>query len=183
MKGKFLFSAGFGLLWLGVSMYFSIFWAQEAAQALPELYVWWAIIGIALLPGFLMSAMFFSNLIHWRLKKYPSTAQATTVLMCAYNEQETIAQAIQAILDQEYLGAIRLLVIDNGSTDNTKQEILRMQQKAKENRMVEYLFCAKPGKANALNCGLAQVHTPFFLTVDADTFLEKRPSKKLWTTS
>ena len=83
MKGKFLLSLGFGALWLAVSVYFSVFWAQEASCALPQWYVWWAIIGIALLPGFLMSAMFFSNLIHWRLRSYPDTDREKTILMCA----------------------------------------------------------------------------------------------------
>ena len=179
MKGKFLLSLGFGALWLAVSVYFSVFWAQEASCALPQWYVWWTIIGIALLPGFLMSAMFFSNLIHWRLRSYPDTDRETTILMCAHNEETAISQAIRAVLEQDYQGMIRLLVIDNASEDGTREEVLNMQRLAGEKRKVEYLYCPQLGKANALNCGLAQVHTPFFLTVDADTCLEKQAVRRM----
>ena len=74
---------------------------------------------------------------------------------------------------------IRLLVIDNASEDGTREEVLKMQRLAGEKRKVEYLYCPQLGKANALNCGLAQVHTPFFLTVDADTCLEKQAVRRM----
>lgn len=50
--------------------------------------MWWTIIGIALLPGFLMSAMHFSNLMHWKLKRFPDVTENTTIIMCVHNEGE-----------------------------------------------------------------------------------------------
>lgn len=179
VKHKFLLSIGFGVLWLGGSAYFSYFWATETAQVLPPLYVWWAIIGIALLPGFLMSAMFFSNLLHWRLRQYPDTDRATTILMCAHNEEESIDGAIRAVVEQQYPGDIRLLVIDNASTDGTREKTMEWVHRSGAHRVVEYLFCPQLGKANALNFGLEHVHTPYFLTVDADTYLEQRAVQKI----
>lgn len=64
MKAKYILSACFGGLWLAISVYFAIGWAQEIDCVFPALNVWWVIVGIALLPGFLMSMMFFSNLLH-----------------------------------------------------------------------------------------------------------------------
>ena len=80
MKRKFLFSICFGGLWLAVSGYFAIGLAQEVSYIFPDAYLWWVIIGIALLPGFLMSSMFFSNLLHWKLKEYPDTQEDTARL-------------------------------------------------------------------------------------------------------
>ena len=179
MRTKFILSICFGCMWLAISLFFAVGWAQGLACILPVGYVWWVIIGIALLPGFLMSAMFFSNLLHWKLKKYPDTDEDTTIIMCAHNEEHTIAQSIRAILNQQYKGHIRLLVVDNVSTDHTKQEIIRMQSAALGNCSVEYVYCDKPGKANALNAGLALVCTPHFITVDADTNLEKQAVQKI----
>lgn len=175
MKAKFTVSICFGALWFAVSLFFAVSWAQEISHILPAVYVWWTIIGIALLPGFLMSTMFFSNLLHWKLQKYPDTAEDTTIIMCAHNEEQTIAQSIQAIARQQYKGHIRLLVVDNASSDQTRQEILRMREAALESCCVEveYAFCGRPGKAHALNAGLALVRTPHFITVDADTNLEQ----------
>lgn len=121
-----------------------------------------------------MSTMFFSNLLHWKLKKYPDTEEATTIIMCAHNEEKTIAKSIQAIINQQYKGHIRLLVIDNASTDHTRKEIMKLQTTAFDRCSVEYVYCDQLGKAHALNTGLNMVCTPYFITVDADTCLEKR---------
>lgn len=172
MKWKFILSLGFGGLWLAVSAFFAVGWAQEVAYIFPDVYLWWVIVGIALLPGFLMSAMFFSNLLHWKLCRYPDTCQDVTIIMCAHNEENTIRRSILAIAEQHYHGHIRLIVVDNASTDRTKQEIMKIRSCAFHNFCVEYLFCGEPGKANALNAGLKRVCTPYFITVDADTYLE-----------
>lgn len=179
MKIKFIFSICFGTLWLIISLFFAIGWAQEVSYFLPSFYVWWVIIGIALLPGFLMSTMFFSNLLYFKLKNYPDTEEDTTIIMCARNEQHSITQSIKAILNQQYKGHIRLLVIDNASTDYTKQAISNLQSSSSANCSVEYVYCDKTGKANALNTGLHMVCTPYFITVDADTYLEKQAVQKI----
>ena len=173
MKKNFLLSLAFSLVWLFVSVCFAIGWGREASYFLSPVYVWWAIIGIALLPGFLMSMMFFSNLLHWTRKEYPETDLDTTVIMCAYNEEANIARAIHAIFNQNYAGRIRLIVVDNRSTDKTKEIIEAQRKLCTPRRCLEYAYCETPGKANALNCGLKLVCTRYFLTVDADTFLER----------
>jgi biofilm PGA synthesis N-glycosyltransferase PgaC len=93
--------------------------------------------------------------------------------MCAYNQGNTIREAIRHICRQNYLGYIRLLLIDNCSTDNTEQ-VTKEESEEYGNRIsIEYIYCDKPGKSNALNCGLALVDTKYFITVDGDTFLEE----------
>lgn len=179
LKTKFILSICFGGLWLAISLFLSIGWAQEISCILPDLYVWWVIVGIALLPGYLMSSMFFSNLLNWKLRKYPDTQEDTTIIMCAHNEEENIAQSIQSIAAQQYKGHIRLLVVDNASTDHTKQEILKLQKIISEKCSIEYVYCCHPGKAHALNAGLKMVYTPHFITVDADTYLEKHAVQKI----
>ncbi len=176
MKKKFLFTLIFGGLWLLISTIFALWWAEEVSNYLPAVYVWFVIIGIALFPGFLMSSMFFSNLLHSGVKKYEETDEDTTVIMCAHNEEETIIEAIECVYRQNYAGHIHLLIIDNCSTDDTKCKVKKYAKKInlKCNRRfsIEYIYCDIPGKSNALNCGLEFVDTCHFITVDADTFLE-----------
>lgn len=57
MKSKFILSISLGGIWLAISSYFAVYWAEEISYFLPSFYVWWVIIGIALLPGFMMSTM------------------------------------------------------------------------------------------------------------------------------
>lgn len=179
MLKKFILSLCFSFVWLFISIYFAFYWAEEITLIFPAWYVWWVIIGIALLPGFLMSGMFFSNLLHSKIKKYPDVKEKTTIIMCAHNEEKTIAKAIQAIIDQKYKGRIRLLVVDNASNDHTKYIIRKMVARSTERCFIEYVYCPHLGKAHALNYGLKMVCTPYFLTVDADTYLEKHAVQKI----
>lgn len=179
MKKHFYFSILLGGVWLLISTCFAIRWARAVACDLPAVYVWWVIIGIALLPGFLMSAMFFSNLFHRKPQTFPDTGESVTIIMCAYNEGPTIAEAIRCVCRQIYAGTIRLLVVDNGSTDETKKQILKMCALSHARCRIEYVFCPEKGKANALNCGLQLVDTQHFLTVDADTYLEQNAVQRI----
>lgn len=90
MKKKFLISILFGVLWLSISTFFAIRWGKEVSNYINTIYTWWVIIGIALLPGFLMSSMFFSNILNFKTKRYKNVTIPTTIIMCAYNEEENI---------------------------------------------------------------------------------------------
>lgn len=135
--------------------------------------------GVAFLPGYPVSAMFFSNLLHRRVREYPKTDEDTTVILCAHNEEKSIAGTIQALLCQNYGGRICILAVDNAFTDGTKARIQAMARLAPQNRPVRYLYCGQPGKANALNLGLSRVRIRHFLTVDADTWLEKNAVQRI----
>ena len=85
--------------------------------------------GIALLPGYLTSAMFFSNLMNARpLPASQENAAPVSVLICARNEEETIYRTIEAVAAQHYAAPIEILCVDNGSDDHTRQEIERAKQ-------------------------------------------------------
>ena len=88
---------------------------------LPSGYVLWAIVGIALLPGYLMCMMFLSNLFHARTRVSTIPCkEPVAVLICARNEQECIFQTIRNIVQQNYDGCIELLCVDNASSDGTR---------------------------------------------------------------
>lgn len=150
-------------------------WIFEVAQDLPFAYVIFVVIGIALLPGYLMSAMFLSNLINSRIPVPSKTSEkAVTVLICARNEEDCIFNTIRAIVNQKYCGQIKILCIDNGSSDRTRAEISRAAvQLQNSNRIIRMYLCPVPGKAHALNFGLSRITTEYFLTVDADTLLDE----------
>ena len=179
MKIKFRLSICFGAIWFVVSALFAVGWANEVIPFLPKIYVWWVIAGIALLPGFLMSSMFFSNLLHLKHKKYPCAQMDTTVILCAHNEEKSISRAIMAIVRQKYAGHIHILVVDNASTDCTMEKIKDACSISTKNRSIQYLYCPTKGKACALNMGLRYVRTPYFLTVDADTFLHPQAVQQI----
>ena len=179
MKAKFIISIIFGLTWTIISITFSLVWVKDVASYFPSIYVWWTIIGIALLPGFLMSIMFFSNLLNFKLKTYPNTNENVTIIICAHNEEKNIQKSISHIFNQIYLGHIHLLVIDNASKDNTKQKVIDMKRLVPSNCTLQYVKCNKLGKSHALNLGISLVDTPYFITVDSDTCIESSAVQKI----
>lgn len=180
MKKSFLISLLLGIFWLSISIYFAIGWGADVSDHLNTIYVWWVIIGIALLPGFLMNTMFISNIINFKVKRYGNVVDSLTVIMCAYNEEANIRTSIKHILKQNYEGKIRLIVVDNCSTDRTKN-IIDQEILSNNNSLcsIEYVYCDKKGKSYALNKALTMLKTTNFITVDADTYLEKNAVQKI----
>lgn len=117
----------------------------------------------------------FSNLMNARpLPVSQENAVPVSVLICARNEEETIYRTIEAVAAQHYAAPIEILCVDNGSDDHTRQEIERAKQTfTRPDRSIRLISCVIPGRANALNEGLAHIRTDAFVTVDADTLLEK----------
>lgn len=72
-----------------------------------------------------------------------------SVLMPTYNDSKYIPAAIQSVLSQS-LESWELLVIDNGSTDNTPDIV---KQFAEDDKRIEYLREKRTGQLNALHYG------------------------------
>jgi peptidoglycan-N-acetylglucosamine deacetylase len=104
----------------------------------------------------------------------PATWPRVAVLIPAYNEERVIVNTVRSVLDSEYPAEkLRIIVIDDGSTDATLQ--IAQQTFAREIAAgrVAVLGKANAGKAEALNFGLAQVRDdePIFIGIDADTMI------------
>ncbi|MEO7083206.1 MAG: glycosyltransferase [Gemmatimonadaceae bacterium] len=97
----------------------------------------------------------------------PTTfAPGVTVIVPAFNEERVIARTIESLLNQQYAGDIDILVVDDGSSDDTYGVALsafgthpRVSVHKKPNA----------GKASALNFGLALAKGEFVVCLDADT--------------
>jgi glycosyltransferase involved in cell wall biosynthesis len=85
-----------------------------------------------------------------------------TVLMPVYNGAKYIAEAIGSVLAQSF-GDFELLIMDDGSTDNTVAEIRKFNDP--RIRLVE---CAHLGFATTLNNGLKQAKAELVARLDAD---------------
>jgi cellulose synthase/poly-beta-1,6-N-acetylglucosamine synthase-like glycosyltransferase len=116
-----------------------------------------------------------------------------SVLMPAYNEENTIVQAVQALRLQRY-GEFEIVVIDDGSTDSTLERLVEAFALEKVDRPLRLtLPCIRPqaiyvslrvanltvvtkengGKADALNAGVNAARYPLFCAIDADAILER----------
>ncbi|MFO0692521.1 MAG: glycosyltransferase [Polyangiales bacterium] len=92
-----------------------------------------------------------------------------TVLVPAYNEGKVIASTIASLLESVYR-EIEIVVIDDGSTDDTAEVVERI---ATTERRVRCLRKPNGGKADAANHGLAHARGSIVVAVDADTVIDR----------
>lgn len=88
-----------------------------------------------------------------------------TVLTPTYNRGEQLRQLFASLQAQTCMN-FQWLVVDDGSTDNTRQVVAELTQQA--TFPVRYLYQANGGKHTALNRGVPTVDTPLTFIVDSD---------------
>jgi glycosyltransferase involved in cell wall biosynthesis len=87
-----------------------------------------------------------------------------SILMAAYNEQETIEQAISELLEVEYPCDMELIVIDDGSTDDTPA----LLAKTDDPRVVVFRHVRNQGKGAAILTAASLATGTHILPFDAD---------------
>ena len=97
-------------------------------------------------------------------------APPVAILVPAFNEERVIERTVRAALTSEY-PRLRVIVIDDGSTDATLAVAGRVFLREIEEGRLLLLTQANAGKAEALNRGLAQVKEEVFIGIDADTVI------------
>lgn len=115
-----------------------------------------------------------------------------SIVVPAYNEEITIIQTVDSLLNLNYK-LYEIIVVDDGSKDDTLDlliehyhlksvpKIVRRKLKTKPvkayyegNLKVKLTVVSKEngGKADALNAGINTANSPYFLTIDADSVLQ-----------
>ena len=107
---------------------------------------------------------------YYNYRKPPSWhPDKVSVLIPAWNESKVIRRTVESILRYPYEFAVEIVIVDDGSTDNT-WEIL--QQMRAEYPSVKIYDKVNGGKAKALNYGLfIGVTADYTLIIDADTIV------------
>jgi cellulose synthase/poly-beta-1,6-N-acetylglucosamine synthase-like glycosyltransferase/peptidoglycan/xylan/chitin deacetylase (PgdA/CDA1 family)/spore germination protein YaaH len=97
----------------------------------------------------------------------PDFAPRVAVLIPAFNEEKVIVRTVRSVLLSNYRN-IRIIVIDDGSKDNTYRAVLDAYPA--EIASGRLLLLTKPngGKADALNFALAQTSEELYIGIDAD---------------
>jgi biofilm PGA synthesis N-glycosyltransferase PgaC len=168
VRTKFAIALTAGLAWLAFSLWLAMPWMHDLAALGGWTLAIFAIGGIAIVPGFMNAFLVTSLLMDRRPRRKPLAAYpGITILVAAYNEGASIAQTIESIQRQGYAGPLEVLVIDDGSTDDTAAIIAAMTH--------PWLSLlrqpANAGKSAALNRGLAVASHELVVTLDADSYL------------
>jgi glycosyltransferase involved in cell wall biosynthesis len=99
-------------------------------------------------------------------KKHP----AVSVIMPVHNGEKYIREALESIFNQTYPN-IEVIVIDDGSTDRTKEAI------ELTGKNVRYFFHEKSGIAISMNRGVSESKGEFISFLDSDDIWEKNKTE------
>ena len=92
----------------------------------------------------------------------------STVIVCTYNRSTLLAITLDALLQQQNARPFLLLVVDNGSTDNTSDIVLTAARAAPLDVELRYITEARSGLARARNTGLDHAEGEFVVFLDDD---------------
>ncbi|MFC0045962.1 glycosyltransferase family 2 protein [Metabacillus iocasae] len=122
-----------------------------------------------------------------------SYTKPLSILVPAYNESAGIIASVRSLLSIEY-SEYEIIVINDGSTDDTMQRLIQQYDLVKVNRVIkkaidtkevkavyqsklyDYLYVVDKvngGKSDALNVGINLSNFPYFCSIDGDSILER----------
>ncbi|ASE35561.1 poly-beta-1,6-N-acetyl-D-glucosamine synthase [Mammaliicoccus sciuri] len=94
--------------------------------------------------------------------------EGISFLIACYNEESTIAETIKNLNDLSY-PIKEIIAVNDGSSDQTKAELLRLKQAYK----IKFINLEENrGKANALNIAAQYAQYPYLMCIDADTIID-----------
>ncbi len=101
-----------------------------------------------------------------KLDSYPEV----TIIVPCWNEEKTVQKTVESLIDLNYpKDKVKLFLIDDGSTDNTYQELLKFEKY----QNIKVFTKENGGKHTALNLGLDKLETPYIGCLDADSVADK----------
>ena len=94
-----------------------------------------------------------------------------SIVTPCYNGEEVLHRLMDSILNQTYSN-IELIIVDDGSTDKTKEIIFSYKKLFLEKRIdLIYVYQVNTGLAGAINTGLRKVNGDYICWPDADDYL------------
>jgi glycosyltransferase involved in cell wall biosynthesis len=88
-----------------------------------------------------------------------------SVIIPTYNRKESVKEAVQSVLDQDY-PKIEVVVIDDGSTDGTAEELAKVF-----GSRIHYVFQENAGVSRARNRGVLEARGDLVCFLDSDDIL------------
>ncbi len=180
---KFVLSLLVAIAWTIFSIWLSLQWLHELADVIGRPLAVFVITFIAYVPGFMNAFLITTILLDRRpRRRIPEHYPDLSILVACYNESACIAETIQSLAQQEYPGRFEVLILDDGSTDDSI-DVARDAIAAAgdvpgcEFRIVE--GCINVGKAAVLNRGLGLANASIVLTIDGDSWVYQDAVRRL----
>jgi len=168
VRAKYVLTLSIAAAWATLSYFLAFRWISDLSHVFGAPLAYAMVFTIAIIPGFMNAFIVAGLLFDRRPKRKPlSTYPGISILVAAYNEEESILGTLASIEKQNYPGPLEVFVINDGSTDKTMEKL----------RSVSYPWLRvidmkkNGGKAKALNAGLERVSFDLTLSLDGDSLL------------
>lgn len=97
-----------------------------------------------------------------------------SIIIPAFNEGKTIKQCLRSAIDAQYPGTKEILVVNDGSTDDTAFYIKELQNDQLYSGKFKFLSLEKNlGKRAAIACGVESSSGDIIVLIDSDTSIDK----------
>ena len=96
----------------------------------------------------------------------PAPVPAISVIVPAYNEQDSIEELYQELVEVLTGTSFEIVFVDDGSTDETRARIEALQGRSNDVKLIH--FPRNRGKATAYAAGFALASGQVVATLDAD---------------
>ena len=103
-------------------------------------------------------------------------AEPVSIVIAAYNEGKVIQATLQSLLKTDYQGELDVVVVDDGSRDDTAIEVEKV---AATDGRVRLIRQQNHGKARALQRGIAAARNELIVFIDADTHCQRQTLPRL----
>lgn len=102
-----------------------------------------------------------------------------SVIVPVYNTGKYVERCLDSLMEQTIKDEIEIIVINDGSTDNSGEIVKKYIQKQENRQIIKYYEKENEGIAKTRNYGIEKATGEYILFVDSDDYIDARLIEKL----
>lgn len=136
-----------------------------------------ALVLVTLMQVYFWTCIYARVVAHPLREQAPQAWPAVSVVVCARNAFEHLREGLPALLTQQYAGDWEVIIVNDASTDATREYLAGMADSyAHRLRVITIAEKTQAGKKQALDAGIRAAQFDWVLVTDADC----RPNSTNW---
>lgn len=101
-----------------------------------------------------------------------------SIIIPVYNTEKYLRNTLESVINQTYIDKVEIVIVNDGSTDNSEDIILEYKEKYDE--IIKYYKKKNEGIAKARNFGIEKAIGEYILFVDSDDIVKKDLVEKIY---
>ena len=101
-----------------------------------------------------------------------------SIIIPVYNREKEIEKCLESVINQKNIEEIEVIIINDGSTDNSENIILNYIQNHQKID-IKYIQKENEGIAKTRNLGIKKANGKYIMFVDSDDYIDKNLTEKL----